>query len=86
MWSCTWSNKRVKRCYCVRSRLSGRTKEIYGQDSLYVDGGPEARQKGCKRAPGEATKPADVAGLIGIGRYVLAKLTDQITPLHGSQN
>ena len=22
MWSCTWSNKRVKSCYCVRSRLS----------------------------------------------------------------
>ena len=22
MWSCTWSNKRVKSCYCVCSRLS----------------------------------------------------------------
>ena len=21
MWSCTWSNKRVKRCYCARARL-----------------------------------------------------------------
>jgi hypothetical protein len=22
MWSCTWSNKRVKSCYCARARLS----------------------------------------------------------------
>ena len=21
MWSCTWSNKRVKSCYCARTRL-----------------------------------------------------------------
>ena len=31
MWSCTWSNKRVKSCYCVRSRLST------DQDDLWRD-------------------------------------------------
>ena len=42
MWSCTWSNKRVKSCYCVRSRLST------DQDDLWR-GQPVAKRRKLTR-------------------------------------
>ena len=36
MWSCTWSNKRVKSCYCARARLSTDQDNLWREQPVLI--------------------------------------------------
>ena len=51
MWSCTWSNKRVKSGYCARARLSTDQDNLWREQPVRVLGLPPARWLRLLAAP-----------------------------------